>query len=422
MKIMHLKKYSAYIIAFCATIVRYYDYALFGLSASLLSKHFMPGADDDQQMLLFFGLFGLSMFARPFGSIIFGRIGDKVGRVASVKIAMSAAAISTGLIAIVPSFEVFGWWSALLLFVCRMLFLLSLAGEIDAIRIYVSEKIDKKRRNFAMGVISFSSQVGVLLASVMYYFAVSAEDLTWLCRFNFFLGGFLGLGVIFARKHLQESDVFLRSQKLTNKDFDLSILAIIKENKAKFFLAVVINGMIGGVYHFLIIFLGTFAANVADIESQKQAMFSNIGVVALYGTSCLISGFIADKVNVFMQTTVAIICSVLCVAAMELMLSFGNFPQYLHYILAALAPFYIVPCTIKIQSLFRTTIRMRMFSISHSMGSLIFSSTTPFICMLIWKWSESFSMVVAYFLIQLLILLGILRIVARVNYINSFEI
>jgi MFS family permease len=420
---MHLKKYRAYIIAFCATIVRYYDYSLFGLSAALLSQNLMPKTQEDKQILVFFALFSLSMCVRPLGSILFGRIGDQVGRVASVKIAMSVAAISTGLIAIIPSFEKLGWWSVLLLFACRMLFLLSLAGEIDAIRIYVSEKIDKRKRNFAMGIISFSSQVGVLLASVMYYVAVSFEEITWLWRFNFFLGGLLGLGIVLLRRHLEESEIFLRSKRSSRgKDLDLSIISIIKRNKIQFLLASTIHGMLGGTYHFLIIFLGTFAANVAGIESQEQAMSGNIGIIALYSLACLLSGFIADKVNILVQATVAIICSIICVAALTMMFNFGVFSQYLHYILAALAPFYIVPCIMKTQSLFKTTIRMRMFSISHSVGSLLFSSTTPFMCMLIWRWSDSFFMVFSYFLIQLLILFLALGIATRKHYFNSFEI
>jgi hypothetical protein len=93
----------------------------------------------------------------------------------------------------------------------------------------------------------------------------------------------------------------------------------------------------------------------------------------------------------------------------------------LHYALAFIAPFYAVPCAIKMQSLFATGVRMRMFSLSHSLGSLIFSSTTPFICMLIWRWSQSFSLVLAYFLIQLVVLFLALLAIARKDYTNMFE-
>ena len=254
---MKLKKYSPYIIAFCATIIRYYDYAIFGLSAAMISKNFMPGAEDGDQMLVFFAIFSIAMLARPLGSIIFGKIGDKVSRVASVKVAMVLAAVSTSLIAIIPSFESIGWFAVILLTLCRMLFLVSLAGEIDAIKIYVAEKIGKKRRHLAIGIVSFSSQLGVLLASVMYHVAISFEEIQWLWKMNFALGGVFGLFVIMMRGLLQESDSFLKSKSRIIDGVDSSVFSIIAHNKMKFMLAVLINGMLGGGYHFLIIF-GTY--------------------------------------------------------------------------------------------------------------------------------------------------------------------
>ncbi len=418
---MKLKKYSPYIIAFCATIIRYYDYAIFGLSAAMISKNFMPGAEDGDQMLVFFAIFSIAMLARPLGSIIFGKIGDKVSRVASVKVAMVLAAVSTSLIAIIPSFESIGWFAVILLTLCRMLFLVSLAGEIDAIKIYVAEKIGKKRRHLAIGIVSFSSQLGVLLASVMYHVAISFEEIQWLWKMNFALGGVFGLFVIMMRGLLQESDSFLKSKSRIIDGVDSSVFSIIAHNKMKFMLAVLINGMLGGGYHFLIIFLGTFAANVADIISPEQAAYSNIRIIALYGAACVLSGYVSDRIHITKQTVIALTCSISCVLIMEFMLSFGVFAGYLHYMIAFIAPFYAVPCAIKMQSLFATGVRMRMFSLSHSLGSLIFSSTTPFICMLIWRWTQSFALVLTYFLAQLVVLFFALFVVARKDYINMFE-
>jgi len=220
---------------------------------------------------------------------------------------------------------------------------------------------------------------------------------------------------------LQESEVFLKSKSRATEEADIGIISIIGNNKMKFTLAVLINGMLGGGYHFLIIFLGTFAANVADVISPEQATAGNIGIISVYGISCVLSGYASDKIHITKQTAIALTCSISCVVIMEFMLKLGVFADYLHYALAFIAPFYAVPCAIKMQSLFATGVRMRMFSLSHSLGSLIFSSTTPFICMLIWRWSQSFSLVLAYFLIQLVVLFLALLAIARKDYTNMFE-
>ena len=129
----------------------------------------------------------------------------------------------------------------------------------------------------------------------------------------------------------------------------------------------------------------------------------------------------SDKVKVVTQITTALIVSIFCVAAMEFMLGASMSVYYIHYVLAFCAPFYIVPGSIKIQSLFATNIRMRMFSLSHSIGSLIFSSTTPFICMLFWKWEGSVSLVLAYFLMQLGILFLTIITIEKKGYTSMFE-
>ena len=415
------REYSSYIIAILATIVRYYDYALFSLSASVISKTFMPGSDDSDQMLLFFAVFSLAVVARPLGSVLFGKIGDRVSRVASVKIATIIAAISTSAIALIPSFNSWGWVSVMLLALCRMMFLMSLAGEIDAIKIFVAEKIGKKRRHFAIGVVSFSSQLGVILASAMYHIAISIEELESAWRLNFVLGGFLGIIVIMLRGYLIESQTFLNSKSRMSQEVNSGIGTLVVNNRLKFFLSMMVNGMLGGGYHFLIIFLGTFAANIADVISINQASSSNITLIALYGIGCFISGYLADHINPLKQISFALSLSIICVLIMEFMIGAGVFSFALHRALAFVVPFYSAPCAIKIQSLFPTGIRMRMCSLSHSIGSMIFSSTTPFVCMLIWRWTGMFSMVLGYFLLQLSLLFFVLIYTSRKEYSNFFE-
>lgn len=417
---MNLKRYESLIIAFFVTIVRYYDYALFGLSASLLSKNFMPHGNDGDQMLIFFAVFSLATIARPMGSLIFGKIGDKVGRVVSVKMSTVIAATSTCLVAVAPGFDSVGLFAVIIITLLRMLFLMSLAGEIDAIKIYVAEMIGKKRRHLVIGIVSFSSQIGVLFASVAYHIAVSYEDVEWLWRVNFAIGGLLGLVVIFLRRRLLESEEFLNSKSRLSIEPN-GIVKIVGANKVKFVLATVINGMLGGGYHFLIIFFGTFAANVADIIDNESAAAANTMLISLYGIACLISGYISDRFKIVTQIIVALVLSIFCTLVMEFFLGLKGYSILLHCILVFLVPFYSIPCSVRIQSLFQTGIRMRMCSLSHSIGSMVFSSTTPFICMLIWQSTEIVSLVLAYFLFQLGLLFFALLYMIKKDYISMFE-
>lgn len=386
----------------------------------MISKHFMPGADDADQMLAFFAVFSVAVIARPFGSLVFGKIGDQAGRVASLRVATVIAAVSTSIIAFIPNFNTIGWFAVLFLTICRMMFLISLAGEIDAIKIYVAEKVGKKRRYLANGIVSFSSQIGVLLASIMYHVAISMPELTWMWKMNFLLGGAFGMVIILLRGYLRESDAFLKSKK--KQEVDSGIVEIVLQNKRKFVLGMIVSGMLGGGYHFLVIFLGAFAGNVADIIPPDQATSSNVILISIYGIACVLSGVVADRIKKQnTQMIVALICSIMCVLEMEYKLLDNVFVKTLHYMLAFMVPFYYIPCAIKIQSLFATNVRMRMFSLSHSVGSMFFSSTTPFICMLIWRSSGLFAAVLGYFLLQLLLLLFAIIYIAKNDYESMFE-
>jgi MFS family permease len=396
------EKYRPLMTAFFSTLVRYYDYALFGLSASFLSKNFMPGAEDEDQLLAFFVVFSLSTLARPAGSIIFGEIGDRMGRIVSVKIAVIMAALSTFMIAFIPGFNVIGWVSVVLLTICRMIFLMSLAGEIDAIKLYVVEKIGKKNRHFVIGIVSFSSQIGVLLASGAYHFSISFSQLEWLWRCNFIIGGLLGAFVIMARGKLQESEAFIKQKNEKSLGLSSSVFDVIKQNKTKLAISTLINGIVGGVYHFLIIFLSSFIAGIVGFISSEQASANNILLIIIYAFGCLISGIVADKI--INQAKFALLLSIICTLIWMFCATQTELALWIQRLLVFCVPFYGIPSTIRIQSLFPINIRMRMCSLAHSLGSVLFSSSTPFICMLIWKYYQNVTLVIAYFLVQIIML------------------
>lgn len=400
-------KHSAFLIAFFTTIVQCYDYALFGLSAAMLSKIFMPPCPEDEQLLNFYGVFALSVLAKPVGAIIFGKIGDSYGRATSVKIAAATAAISTTLIGLTPSFEQIGWAATSILLICRMVFLMSLAGEIDATRIYVTEKIGHSK-NFANGVLSFCSQSGAFIAAMSYHYAVGTE-IESLWRVNFIIGGCLGIIVILLRNYFQESEEFLR-YKVSDKKLNsnLNLLQIIYLNKENFVLTMLISGCAGGIYHFLIIFSGNFALKALTIITKEQAQILNITLIMFYSFSALISGWMADRFNAKRQLVIAISVSLFFAIIMQKVLFFMGvkYTVYLIILLATCMPFYTIPLHIIIQSLFTVDIRMRMCSLSHSLGGMIFSSPTPYFCMLIWRHTNSAALVLAYFMIILLILLS----------------
>ncbi|MGI4776292.1 MAG: MFS transporter [Janthinobacterium lividum] len=409
-------KYSSIFIAFFTTLVQCYDYALFGLSAATLSTVFMPNINSEDQLQSFFALFSAAVIMKPIGAIIFGKIGDKYGRAASVKIAASMAALSTFIIGFTPGFEYIGWWATGILTICRMIFLVSLTGEIDATRIYISEKMGTNK-NFANGILSFCSQSGAFFAAISYYFAMKS-DIPNIWRINFIAGGILGVAILLMRHYFQESEEFLKYKANRSKNLisEESLAKIILTHRNKFIIALLISGCGGGIYHFLIIFSGTFSLQVINIITKDQAQLLSIVLIPIYSIAALVSGWVADKINPFKQILVATIVSLMLSIIMQFFLTSISIPGIIVCTLVSMIPFYTVPLHILIQSLFAVDVRVRMCSLSHAIGGMILSSTTPFVCMLIWKKTGSLNLVAGYFIfliITMIISIQYLRVLVK---------
>jgi len=419
---MKLKETAPYIIAFASSLVRYYDYALFGLSAVMISQRFMPEGESEDQLLAFFFIYSLAMLARPLGSLIFGKIGDNIGRILAVKISIFLAAFSTFMIALIPSYEQIGWLAIILLTICRMIFLASLAGEVDIVKIYVAEKIGPKYRHLTNGFVSFFAQMGCLIAAFAYHMAISASpesvDLLW--RVNFIYGGIAGLVLLFFRGYYIESALFLKNKAKVTSAKD-SIVTIIRKNALMFTLSIIANGVSGASYNFLIIFLGNFAANILGLIDQEAASATNIILITSYALSCLFSGFLACRIPPTQQVWGSLIMVIILAGCFTAFLQGDLFFKEIQILMVLLVPFYVIPMQIKLQSLFKTEERVQMYSLSHSLGSLIFSSSIPFCSMLIWKYTSSVLAIMLLFIALLLMLLQVVSYIAKKQYSDEFE-
>lgn len=367
-------KNRALLLAFFANIIQYYDYALFGLSASMLATHFMPYHDTSMNMLAFFGIMSFAVIMRPIGSLIFGYIGDKKGRAVVLKISIFLASISTITIGLIPgSNDIF---SSTILTISRMLFMMSLAGEGDGVRIYVAETIGARREFFGNGLVSGSSQIGVLIATFACFLSSSNVVPESFWRINFIFGGIVGLILYYFRQYIGESIEFKKNasnnHKLTRQDAPLLIYSTI------------INGFIGGIYHFQIIFLGSFLTTVTTILKKDLMSTITIIMVVLYILSAILSGYLADRYSPKKQIITSLILTIICTIFNAVSMTTAQINIALLISTTSLIAFYSVPLQIILKRKMPINNRLKLFSLSHSVGSLIFSSSSALIGTWVW--------------------------------------
>lgn len=110
--------------------IEFFDFYVFATAAALIFPHvFFPTQNDQLAILQSFLIFGAAFFARPFGSIVFGHFGDKIGRKATLIAALLTMGLSTVIIGFLPTYETAGWWAPFFLTLCRIGQGMGLGGE-----------------------------------------------------------------------------------------------------------------------------------------------------------------------------------------------------------------------------------------------------------------------------------------------------
>jgi len=194
------------------TVFEWYDFFVYGTLAALLGRMFFPSENPTAGLLLSLATFGAGFGVRPIGALVFGVLGDRVGRKYTFLATITLMGLATALVGVLPSYAQVGIWAPVMLVGLRLLQGLALGGEYGGAAIYVAEHAPPGKRGFYTGFIQASVVGGFLLSLVVVLatvFAVGPEAFeAWGWRVPF-LGSLLLLAVsLYIRMKLSESPVF----------------------------------------------------------------------------------------------------------------------------------------------------------------------------------------------------------------------
>ena len=196
------------------TLFEWYDFFLYGALAAITSKHFFSGVNDTAAFIFALLTFSVGFAARPFGALVFGRLGDRSGRKYTFLITIVVMGLSTVLVGCLPSYATIGIAAPVLLIALRLLQGLALGGEYGGAAIYVAEHAPANRRGFYTSWIQTMAAGGLLLSLGVIAgtrWIVGEEAFTaWGWRIPFLLSAFLLLISVWVRLSLDESPVFRR--------------------------------------------------------------------------------------------------------------------------------------------------------------------------------------------------------------------
>ena len=194
------------------TIFEWYDFYLYAVLAPFFASLFFPAGNDTAALLSAFATYAAGFLVRPFGAIIFGRIGDLVGRKYTFLVTIMVMGTSTFLVGVLPTYASVGWLAPIMLVTLRLCQGLALGGEYGGAATYVAEHSRPHERGYATSFIQTTATLGLLLALIIIALCrgnMVAKDFSeWGWRVPFLVSVFLLIFSVYIRLKLNETPIF----------------------------------------------------------------------------------------------------------------------------------------------------------------------------------------------------------------------
>ncbi|AJQ49772.1 MULTISPECIES: MFS transporter [Pseudomonas] len=195
------------------TVFEWYDFFLYGALAAVISKQFFAGVNDTTAFIFALMAFAAGFLVRPFGALVFGRLGDMIGRKYTFLVTIVLMGLSTFAVGLLPTYASIGIAAPIILVILRMLQGLALGGEYGGAATYVAEHAPHGKRGFYTGFIQSTATLGLLLSLLVVLGSryISGDQFeTWGWRLPFLLSIVLLAISTWIRMSMHESPAFVK--------------------------------------------------------------------------------------------------------------------------------------------------------------------------------------------------------------------
>ncbi|MDO8289518.1 MAG: MFS transporter [Parvibaculum sp.] len=197
-------------------VVEWYDFGVYGFFAAAIGSQFFPSDNPSTSLLASFSVFAVGFFARPLGGVMFGHIGDRMGRRFAVIASVVLMVVPTFLMGLLPTYAQIGVAAPIILILLRLAQGLAVGGEYTTSMVLLVEEAQPKRRGRVGSFAPFGAFGGLLLGSAIGATITSIlspeMSAVWGWRIAFILGMVIGIIVYFIRRRLPPEDVVLDAE------------------------------------------------------------------------------------------------------------------------------------------------------------------------------------------------------------------
>jgi MHS family proline/betaine transporter-like MFS transporter len=366
--------------------LEWYDFAAYGFLAAIFARNFFPDSDPFVGLISAFGIFAASFLMRPIGGVVFGHIGDRLGRRQALFVSAFMMTGSTVAIGLLPTYASIGALAPVLLLLLRLLQGLSIGGEYTTSAIFLAESAAPRRRGLVASFAGCGATGGTLLGSMVgavTAMAMSTDDLVaWGWRIPFLLGILLGGFTLYLRGSAAEHEVAgaVPARPVKRSAGKLPLVEAFRTDGADMLRAAALNLTLGGGFYLLFVYLTTYMQQVDGLTARLSLQINTISMIVVLVLAPVFAA-LSDRVGRKPVVCAGLIGLVLFSWPLFRLLDSGDaelvFLGQLGF--AVLIACYAGPIPCVLAEMFRPATRCTAFSLSYNLAIGLAGGTAPMV-------------------------------------------
>ncbi|MEQ6896030.1 MFS transporter [Microbacterium sp. KR10-403] len=398
---VHTRARRAGIAAFVGTTIEWYDFYVYATAAALvLGPLFFPSSDPVAETASAFATFAVAFIVRPFGGILFGHIGDKLGRRLSLVITLLAMGTATVLVGVLPTYGAIGIWAPILLITLRAVQGLAVGGEWGGAALMSVESAPEKHKTFYGGFTQLGNPAGALLASGIFAIMSRFGDdfiMNGGWRIPFLLSIVLiGVG-IWVRYRVEETEVF--EKKVEGRKQAMPLAFAIRVNWKPILLGIGLLPISTGGYYLATTFATAYAVG-EPIKLDESVILDAMTIASFVEFLVTLPvAWLGDKWGRKTVMYVGLVTSVLVFAPFLLIMPGRVEPLiflFASLIRVTMSATYAPLATILTQ-MFRPQARYTSVALAYGVGAAVWAGFSPWFATQLVAWTGSIWSVIAMF-------------------------
>lgn len=362
------------------TFVEFYDFAVYALTVPIIASAFFPDGNSTAALLSALAVYGVAFVIRPLGGIVFGILGDRIGRRSVLMAVLLLIGTTTALIGLLPTFDQIGYLAPALLVTLRLLQGLSAGGEVTSATSFALEHApDGRRSRWITTVIAMSAVSSIVgLIVVLSLNAVLSDEAfeSWGWRIPFLIALPLSVIGLYIRLRTDESPAFVRAREQQELS-SAPLREALQTERAAIGFTAALAAMSALAFYYLVGYFPTYLQVTAEM-SRTAALTSNGIALAVFTVALILAGTVGDRIGRRTMIRVGALALIVTSIPAFYLAALGGLASVAGQIIVALSlAIFGGGSYATLLEIFPTRTRLTGSALGYNIGYAVFGGTAP---------------------------------------------